>query len=527
MAEQLLLKAEGITKNFPGVLALDKVDFGLMPGEVHVLLGENGAGKSTLMKVLVGAYHPDAGKIIFQGQEVRFATPRQAQQLGISIIYQEFNLIPYMNVAQNIFLGRFPKRWGLLDHAKMHAEACTLLASLNMDIDTHAKVVDLGTAQQQMVEVAKALSMSSKVLIMDEPTASLTEREIEQLFATIHRLKKHGIGIVYISHRLQEVHQIGDRVTVLRDGKYVGTRDIHSVDLDELVGMMVGRTITQMFHRDYQPQGTEALRVKALSRGKKLHDINMNLHCGEIVGLAGLVGAGRTELARAIFGVDTYDQGELFVFGNSVKSNSPAKMVELGVGLLPEDRKAHGLALVLPLAENVVMASLHRLFPRRFVSNGKEREVVAKYVQDLRIATPSIARLAQYLSGGTQQKVVLAKWLCTQSKVFIFDEPTRGIDVGAKAEIHNFMNELVKQGAAVLMISSDLPEILGMSDRIYVMREGCIVAEVPRQDATQESIVAYAMGHQVDARFQRKNGNGATGEEKIATAGTDVPANVK
>ncbi|CAG0952835.1 partial Xylose import ATP-binding protein XylG, partial [Gammaproteobacteria bacterium] len=317
------------------------------------------------------------------------------------------------------------------------------------------------------------------------------------------------------------------RVTVLRDGKYVGTRDIHAVDLDELVGMMVGRTITQMFHRDYQPSGSEALRVKALSRGKKLHDINLNLHCGEIVGLAGLVGAGRTELARAIFGVDAYDQGELFVFGNSVKSNSPAKMVELGVGLLPEDRKAHGLALVLPLAENVVMASLNRLFPRRFVSNNKERQVVAKYVQELRIATPSISRLAQYLSGGTQQKVVLAKWLCTQSKVFIFDEPTRGIDVGAKAEIHNFMNELVKQGAAVLMISSDLPEILGMSDRIYVMREGRIVAEVPRQDATQESIVAYAMGHQVDSKFQRKNGNGTTGEDNITTAGMDISVTVK
>lgn len=513
MSEDLLLKAESITKNFPGVLALDKVDFDVKPGEAHVLLGENGAGKSTLMKVLVGAYQPDGGSILFQGKQVRFATPRQAQRLGISIIYQEFNLIPYMNVAQNIFLGRFPKRWGLLDHAKMHAEARELLASLNMDIDTHTRVVDLGTAQQQMVEVAKALSMRSKVLIMDEPTASLTEREIEQLFATIHRLKKQGIGIVYISHRLQEVHQIGDRVTVLRDGKFIGTRNIKDVTLDELVSMMVGRTITQMFHRDYQPQGMEALRVETLSRGKKPCDVSMNLHCGEIVGLAGLVGAGRTELARVIFGVDSYDKGEMFVFGKSVKSNSPAKMVELGFGFLPEDRKAHGLALVLPLAENVVMASLNRLFPSHFVSNSKERQVVAKYVEDLRIATPSISRLAQYLSGGTQQKVVLAKWLCTQSKVFIFDEPTRGIDVGAKAEIHNFMNELVKQGAAVLMISSDLPEILGMSDRIYVMREGRIVAEVPRQDATQECVVAYAMGHQVDVRYQQKNGNEPTVEK--------------
>lgn len=505
MAEQLLLKAEGITKNFPGVLALDKVDFDLMHGEVHVLLGENGAGKSTLMKVLAGAYQPDAGKITIEGQEVRVANPRQARKLGVRIIYQEFNLIPYMNVAQNIFLGRFPMRWGLLDHTKMHAESRKLLSGLNMDIDTNAKVVNLGVAQQQMVEVAKALSLNSRILIMDEPTASLTEREIEQLFATIHRLKKQGIGIVYISHRLQEVHQIGDRVTVLRDGKFIGTRQVNQVTVDELINMMVGRQITQMFPRDYQPQGAEALRVENLSSGNKLREVDLLVHCGEIVGLAGLVGSGRTELARAVFGADPYDAGSVFVFGKPVKAGSPAKMVELGVGLLPEDRKAQGLALILPLAENVVMASLRQLFPRRFVDTGKERQVVAKYVQDLRIATPSISRLAQYLSGGTQQKVVLAKWLCTHSRIFIFDEPTRGIDVGAKAEIHGFMNELVNQGAAVLMISSDLPEILGMSDRVYVMRQGRIVAEVPRQETTQECIVAYAMGHDIASANQPAN----------------------
>jgi ribose transport system ATP-binding protein len=345
--------------------------------------------------------------------------------------------------------------------------------------------------------VAKALSLNSKILIMDEPTASLTEREIEQLFAAIHRLKKQGIGIIYISHRLQEVHQIGDRVTVLRDGKLIGTRQVNEVSVDDLVNMMVGRQITQMFPRDYQPCGDEALRVESLSSGNKLRGVNLEVHCGEIVGLAGLVGAGRTELARAVFGADPYTSGKVFVFGNSVKAGSPpSKMVELGMGLLPEDRKAHGLAMILPLAENVVMASLRQLFPRRVVDTRKEREVVAQYIKDLRIATPSVDRLAQYLSGGTQQKVVLAKWLCTHSKIFIFDEPTRGIDVGAKAEIHAFMNELVKQGAAVLMISSDLPEILGMSDRVYVMRQGEIVAQVPREQATQERIVAYAMGHE-------------------------------
>ena len=332
---------------------------------------------------------------------------------------------------------------------------------------------------------------------MDEPTAALTDREIEQLFATIHRLKQQGIGIIYISHRLQEVHQIGDRVTVFRDGKLIGTRQVSQVTVDELIAMMVGRTITHMFPRDYQPRGAEALRAEGLVSGTRLRGASLRVFSGEIVGLAGLVGAGRTELARAIFGADSYEQGQLWVFGQPVKAASPDKMVQLGVGLLPEDRKAHGLAMILSLSENVVLASQRRLFPRRFVDAGREREVVAEYIRDLRIATPSPKRLVQFLSGGTQQKVVLAKWLCTHSKIFIFDEPTRGIDVGAKAEIHGFMNELVTQGAAVLMISSDLPEILGMSDRIYVMRQGRVVAEVPRQQATQERIVAYAMGHEV------------------------------
>ena len=498
MAEQPLLQAKKITKTFPGVLALDTVDFDLLPGEVHVLLGENGAGKSTLMKILAGAYQPDAGTIALNGQEMRIANPRQAQRLGLGIIYQEFNLVPYLSVAQNIFLGRFPHRWGLLDQAKMHAESRKLLDGLNMDIDTRAKVVRLGVAQQQMVEVAKALSVRSKILIMDEPTAALTDREIEQLFATIRRLKQQGIGIIYISHRLQEVHQIGERVTVLRDGKFIGTRLVNQVTIDELIAMMVGRTITHMFPRDYQSQGTEALRVEGLNSGTRLRGVSLKVHSGEIVGLAGLVGAGRTELARAVFGADPFESGQVSVFGQPVKAASPDRMVKLGMGLLPEDRKAHGLAMILSLSENVVLASLQRLFPRRFVDGGTEREVVAKYIADLRIATPSPRRLVQFLSGGTQQKVVLAKWLCTHSKIFIFDEPTRGIDVGAKAEIHGFMNELVQQGAAVLMISSDLPEILGMSDRIYVMRQGQIVAEVSREKATQERIVAYAMGQEVE-----------------------------
>lgn len=495
MSKTSLLKAEGIYKQFPGVQALDDVHFDLYAGEVHVLLGENGAGKSTLMKILAGAYQPDAGKIYLMGKEIAFHTPRQAQDAGIVIIYQEFNLVPYMNVAQNIFLGRFPKIKGLLlDHKKMHADASKLLKSLYLELDTNSNAIKLGTGQQQMVEIARALSMNSKVLIMDEPTASLTETEIEHLFMIIRTLKKNGIGIIYISHRLQEVKEIGDRVTVLRDGKFIGTRNVKDVEIADLVKMMVGRNIEDMFERTYQPRGEEALRVEDVKCGKRLRGASMNLHCGEIVGLAGLVGAGRTELARAIFGVDKYESGEIVVFGKEVHPNSPAQMVQAGISLLPEDRKNQGLCLILPTSDNVVMASLKKLFPNFIVNNRKEKSVVVDYIKDLRIATPSPSRIVQFLSGGTQQKVVLAKWLCTEAKIFIFDEPTRGIDVGAKAEIHSFMNELVKNGAAVMMISSELPEVIGMSDRIYVMREGRVIAEISRKDASQEKIIAYAMG---------------------------------
>jgi ABC-type sugar transport system ATPase subunit len=494
MDGRLLIEAKGITKTFPGVRALDRVDFELKAGETHILLGENGAGKSTLMKILSGAYGPDEGVVSIDGEAVEIFDPRVAQRMGVSIIYQEFNLIPYMNVAQNIYLGRFPMRRGLIDHARMHTDAAALLGTLHMHLDTHAPIVDLSTAQQQMVEVAKALSIQSKILIMDEPTSSLSERETEQLFATIHALNGRGIGIVYISHRLQELQEVGDRVTVLRDGQFVGRRAIGDVTVDELVAMMVGHSVGEMFRREYQPQGVEALRVESLCSGKRLHDVSLTLRSGEIVGLAGLVGAGRTDLARAVFGVGKYDRGRIYLFGKEIRALGAAAMVDQGVSLLPEDRKGHGLALILPVAENIVVSSLDRLFPRLFVSKRKERETAMGYVDKLRIATPSTSRLAQYLSGGNQQKVVLAKWLCTKARVFIFDEPTRGIDVGAKAEIHAFMNELVKQGAAILMISSELPEVIGMSDRIYVMREGQIVAEIPHVEATQERIIRFAMG---------------------------------
>ncbi|MFA6504696.1 MAG: sugar ABC transporter ATP-binding protein [Treponemataceae bacterium] len=491
---EYLLDMKNINKSFPGVKALDEVNFSLKAGEVHVLLGENGAGKSTLMKVLAGAYMPDSGTITLNGKLVEILNPRHAQRLGIGIIYQEFNLIPYMNVAQNIFIDQLPKKnLFALDHKKMHQDAKALLCGLNMNVDTHALITEISTAQQQMVEVAKALTHQSRILIMDEPTASLSDREIEQLFSTIRELKAKGLGVVYISHRLQELWEIGDRITVLRDGQYVATKNLKDVKVDELVSLMVGREVSFLYKRDYHTPGEEVLRVEHLSsKANRLKDVSINLRRKEIVGLAGLVGSGRTELARAIFQADPYDEGKIVIFGKEIKPGNPSDVVENGVSLLPEDRKNQGLALILSVAENVVIASLEKLFPRKFVSKRKEKEVVTKFIKDLRIATPTMGRLVQFLSGGNQQKVVLAKWLCTEAEIFIFDEPTRGIDVGAKSEIHSFMNELLKRGSAILMISSELPEVIGMSDRIYIMREGKIVNELTHDEATQETVISCA-----------------------------------
>ena len=349
MADRALLQARGITKKFPGVVALDKVDFDLLAGEVHILLGENGAGKSTLVKILSGAFAPDGGEVFIEGQKVESFDPRVAQHLGVSIIYQELNLAPYLNVAENIFLGRFPKKHGLIDHNRMHADAAASLSSLNMYVDTHSLVVELTTPQQQMVEIAKALMSKSKILIMDEPTSSLSARETEQLFATIHNLTSQGIGIIYISHRLQELHEVGDRVTVLRDGQFIGCKRVDEVTVDEFVGMMVGHSVDEMFERDYQSQGMECFRVENLCSGKRLQSISINLHYGEIVGLAGLVGSGRTDLARAIFGVDKYDSGTIVLFGKEMRDFRASDMVDLGVSLIPEDRKNQGLALILPV----------------------------------------------------------------------------------------------------------------------------------------------------------------------------------
>ncbi len=495
---QLLLKAEGIVKDFPGVRAVDHVDFDLRPGEVHMLIGENGAGKSTLIKIFVGAHQSDEGQLFLDGKEVRFSNTREAYTAGVAAVFQEFNLIPVLNVAQNIFLGREPRNGAnpLVNQEEMHAEARELLESLHLEIDTYVPVESLGVAQQQMVEIAKALSMNANVLIMDEPTSSLTKQESEQLFRQIELLKARGVGIIYISHRLEESFQLGDRVTVLRDGQKVGIWDMREVDLPFLISAMVGREIDRLFPRDFVESGDTALRVQDLSRAGRLHNIDLTVRYGEIVGLAGLVGSGRSDLVRAIFGADPVDEGTIELAGETYELGrmSPTSAVRIGMAMLPESRQQDGLAVRLPLSDNVVMASLRRLFPNHFISGARQAKVTKSYVDRLGIACRSLQQTTASLSGGTQQKVVVAKWLCSESKVLLFDEPTRGIDVGSKAEIHELMNDLVKDGAAILMVSSELSEMLAMSDRIYVMREGRIVAEVNREEATQKNLLAHMMG---------------------------------
>jgi ABC-type sugar transport system ATPase subunit len=507
MTNDYLLEMKHITKTFPSVKALDDINFTLKPGEVHVLLGENGAGKSTLMKVLAGAYAPDEGELFIDGEKITHFSPITAKKKGIGIIYQEFNLIPYLNVAENIFLDNMPKTYGLLiDKKKMHEKAEMMLSEMKMSVDTHVLARSIPVAQQQMVEVAKALTHELKVLIMDEPTAALSDLEIKQLFEMIRTLTNRGIGVIYISHRLQEISEIGDRITILRDGKYICTKAVNDITTQEIVKLMVGREISNLYKRDYQQPGELALKVEHLYSSKeRLSDINLELRRGEIVGLAGLVGSGRTELARAIFHVDPYETGDISLFGQVVdKKQSPHDVIEKGLSLIPEDRKRQGLSLVLSISQNIVMGSLEKLNPKGWIHSKVEKMVVGEYIKELNIVTPSSSQLAQNLSGGNQQKVVLAKWLCTKADVIIFDEPTRGIDVGAKGELYSFMNELVKHGKAILMISSELPEIIGISDRIYVMSDRKIVKEMNSSEATQELIISYAMEGAL--KDERKNG---------------------
>ena len=494
----VLLRMSGITKRFPGVVALDDVQLEVHAGEVLVLLGENGAGKSTLMKILGGAYHADAGRIELKGREVKIGSPRDALDLGIAVIYQEFNLVSQLSVMENVFMGREPRvpgRPGVIDWARMRRETSAILRELDLPIDPGHQVGKLGVAQQQMVEIARSVSANADVVVMDEPTSALTNHEIVQLFRVVRQLQARGAGVIYISHRLEEVPQVGTTVNVLRDGRYVDTRPA-SAPIADLIRLMVGRDLTKQYPKEPVEAGAEVLRVEHLERRGVLNDASFSVRAGEILGVAGLVGAGRTELVRAIFGADRLDSGRIFVDGQQVEVHHPVDAIRAGIGLLPEDRKTQGLVLLLSIAENVSMASPGDVSRYGILDLGKVAARARRFVDSLRIRTPSVHRPARSLSGGTQQKVVLAKWLASRSRVLIFDEPTRGIDVGAKVEVYQLMTSLVKQGVAIVMVSSELPEVLGMSDRVLVMRSGCIVAELAGDEINQERILAAAMGQE-------------------------------
>jgi ribose transport system ATP-binding protein len=489
-----VLEMRGIVKRFPGVLALNDVTFDVRPGEVHVLLGENGAGKSTLIKILSGVYAPDAGQIRFDGQLVNIRNPRDAQALGISTIYQELNLVPDMTVAENIFLGREPmRRFGVVDRKQLIRQTSEVLAALHLQIDPQAIVKRLGIAQQQMVEIAKALSLKSRLIVMDEPTAVLTAHEIDLLFATVETLKKSGVAIIYISHRLDEVKMLGDRATVLRDGAWVGTVPVAEASVDQLIRMMVGRDLKDKFPKVTIAPGEEVLRVENLTRKGVLNDISFNLHRGEVLGIAGLVGAGRTEMARVVFGAEPFDSGRILLHGQPVKIKSPAHAIRKGIALLPEDRKRQGILAHLSIKQNITISALSKFLRGGVINLRQEHAHAKEYAASMRIASPDLDRWVYYLSGGNQQKVVIAKWLSSHADIFLFDEPTRGIDVAAKVEVYQLMGEMLKRGAAIVMISSELPEILGMSDRILVMRGGRIRGEFARADATEEVILDRAL----------------------------------
>jgi ribose transport system ATP-binding protein len=486
----------GIRKRFPGVVALAGVDLEVQRGEVHVLLGENGAGKSTLMKILSGAVSKDDGTIEIDGRVVEIGSPRDAQALGVRTIYQELTLVPQLSAAENIFLGREPQRLpGIVDWRRMFADAGRLLTGLGVRIDPARPVHELGIAEQQMVEVAKALADDARILVMDEPTSALTASEINELFGTIDRLTARGTAIVYISHRLEELTRIGDRVTVLRDGRRISTCRVGEVPVSELIRLMADREVGEHFPKRRAAPGEELLRVEGLCRRSLLHDVSFTLRRGEVVGLAGLLGAGRTELARAIVGADPHDAGTIRVRGEVVDVRHPSDMIQRRVGFLPEDRKTQGLVQGLSVGENIALPSLKQLSRAGVVRQAEEERIASELVRDLRIKTTGLAQRAGLLSGGNQQKVMLARWLATRADVLIMDEPTRGIDVAAKVEIYELMNQLTARGAAILMISSELPEIVGMSDRILVMRLGRIVAELDAASATQERVLAAALGY--------------------------------
>ncbi|HTL73861.1 MAG TPA: sugar ABC transporter ATP-binding protein [bacterium] len=498
----VLLQAVGIAKAFPGVKALDGVNITVRRGRLNALLGENGAGKSTMMNILAGVFPPDAGTMMMEGKPVSFKNTREAQAAGIAIIFQELNLIPELSIAENIFIGREPlNRFGLVDFARMNREAAALLKELELDADPRTLVSKLRVGAQQVVEIAKAMSFNSRVIIMDEPTSAITEHEIDVLFRLIKRLKQNGVGLIYITHKLDELPQIADDITVFRDGKFVGTKEFCEVSRDEMIRMMVGRELADLFPKTATTPGDEVLRVRnvSLQHAERagdfaVKDVSFEVRRGEVLGIFGLMGAGRTELLQTIFGLyPKTSTGEIQVAGVPVKIHSPQDAIAAGLALAPEDRKADGVVLGLSIAHNTTLSCLPKIERMGLLQPQLERELVGNYVERLRVKTPSIHQAVVNLSGGNQQKVVLAKWLATKPKVLLLDEPTRGIDINAKKEIYTLIDELAQSGLAVVMVSSELPEILGIADRIMVLCEGRKTAEFSRAEATEEKVVKAAL----------------------------------
>lgn len=494
MSSSLILRAEAIDKSYPGVRALDHVDFDLYEGEVHVLLGENGAGKSTFMKILSGSLAKDSGRIVLRDREVDIASPHHARELGIGMVYQELSLIPGLSVAENIFLGRLPRRkpFGTVDWSAATSQAKRILDDLGIDIDPQDQVRNLGIGEQQLTEIAKTLAMKAQILLFDEPTSALSDEERERLFSILRGLQERKVAIIYVSHRLVEVPQIGHRVTVLRDGAKVGTLPMDQADEATLIRMMVGRELEEQFPKAEVQRGKELLRIRGLTVKGVLNNLDLSLHEGEIIGIFGLLGAGRTEFARALFGIDPIDSGEVLLDGRKVEISSPSAAIALGLGYLTENRR-DGLVPRLTIPANMTLASLKQMSRFGFLRQHEETAAAKKYVEELNIHTPRLSQRVELLSGGNQQKVALAKWLCTQAKILIFDEPTRGIDVGAKAEVFRLMNDLAKQGVGIVLLSSELPEVLAMADRILVMAGGSFVAEYAGGQASQEDLLRNAV----------------------------------
>lgn len=494
----IFLELKGVSKEFPGVKALKDVSFSINKGEVHALIGGNGAGKSTLMKILSGAYTKNSGQIIVEGVETEIGHPSAAEALGITIIYQELNLVQSLSIAENIFIGRHPKtKSGTVDWRTMNREAARLLKEFRIDLAPQTAVKSISIAQQQMVEIIKAVSKNAKLVIMDEPTSSLTTKEIDVLFQMIRTLKTKGVAVVFISHRLDEIFEISDRITIMRDGTYVATRDIDKITRSELISLMIGREMSQQFPERVSATGSELMRAENISDGVLLDNISFTLHEGEVLGFAGLVGAGRTELMHTIFGSRKKRSGSLYLHGKEVSIRSPKQSIRNGIGFVTEDRKREGLALNLSLRENVCMVAIQKVLTYGLISRKKETESSGEYIDTLGIVTPSAEQKAMFLSGGNQQKVVLSKWLMSNADIIIMDEPTRGIDVGAKREIYEVINQLVAQKKGIIVVSSEFDEVMGICDRIIVMCEGRITGILSKKDFSQEKIAALAVGEGV------------------------------